>query len=101
MWLTSESLYPGTGTYIKYALDNAGRLSLGKGHGRRRTRLKSHQARKQQLTAQLFGGYLVSQFKKAQAQTEEGKEISPLDEKTMAKAYKACLSYLTKPMSLK
>jgi hypothetical protein len=55
------------GRYIAFALDNQGRLSMGKPHGRRKVRLKPHQAAKAELTQRLFGGYLASKFQEAKA----------------------------------
>lgn len=57
----------GEGKYIAYAFDNQGRLSVGKQRGRRRQRIKSHQATFNRLVSQLFGVYLSSLFRKAQA----------------------------------
>lgn len=60
----------GTGRYIKYAFDNRGQLSTGKGHGRRRRRVKPHMLEFTRLSQQLFGVYLQSEFKKAAAQLQ-------------------------------
>lgn len=56
------------GTYIRYAFDNRGQLSTGKGKGRRQRRIKPHQLEFTRLSQQLFGVYLQSEFKKATAQ---------------------------------
>lgn len=78
-----------TGKYIAYALDNHGRLSVGKGRGRRKTRLKPHQAALQRLTGQLFGVYLTSAFKAAQDVAKaEGTEAKQIDGTIVQKAQK-------------
>lgn len=60
------------GTYIKYAFDNRGQLSLGKRHGRRRQRGKIQVINRRRefigLSQRLFGVFLQSEFKKATAQ---------------------------------
>lgn len=68
----------GEGRYIAYALDSQGRFSAGKGHGRRKVRFKSHQADMERLKGQLFGIYLTSAFKAAQATAKEGEQAEPI-----------------------
>lgn len=64
-----ELPHGGTGTYIRYAFDNRGQLSLGKRHGRRRQRGKIEVINRRRefvgLSQRLFGVYLQSEFKKA------------------------------------
>jgi hypothetical protein len=84
----------GRGHYVRYALDAHGRLSTGKQHRRRKVRLKSYQATEQRLTQQLFGVYLSSLFRKAQAiakaaSTEEAPvEMKPITQEDVTKAQK-------------
>lgn len=78
------------GRYIAFAFDNQGRLSMGKGHGRRKVRFKTHQAAKQKMTMNLFGGYLASKFKEAQAQAAKDgvKDIGQFSQADFEKAQK-------------
>jgi len=68
-----------TGHYVKYALDNQGRLSAGKGRGRRHVRwtsLKAMTARTmQEFYNRLFTAGLTGAFKQAKADAE--KESTP------------------------
>ncbi|VVB51653.1 Uncharacterised protein [uncultured archaeon] len=71
-----------TGHYVKYAYDAYGRLSMGKGRGRKRVRFTAHKANEARAFGAIFNtllsGALVASWKRAQAEavaasTEENK----------------------------
>jgi len=64
-----------TGHYIKYAYDNQGRFSMGKGHGRRKVRTTSLKAEMgriySQFANQLLTAGLTAAFKRSKAEAEQ------------------------------
>lgn len=72
-----------TGKYIRLALDRHGRLSLGKGHGRRQPRKRAHQLAIAKIEGAIFGQRLAKLFTKAQDAAKQAgtEELKPLEAK--------------------
>jgi hypothetical protein len=75
-----------TGHYVKYALDRFGRLSTGKGHGRRKPRLKPHQAAGNRLMGALFVNYLSTIFAANQMMSPAPQGLT-MEQQKKAQAY--------------